>query len=226
MWSDCPAFVIRQFIRVGEEYLNYSVDISNSQPLISTMIFNRPSEVARFARNRDMAKSLINLKVHYSKDVILYCDLVTGGEFYEYLIPRFEERGLIDLSLSLKEKRDLVKKEVMKIFYDRNRSKLTKSKQLFKDDFPGVHDTFAIIRGDGRGERLPILLQALEAHVVLKNIYSVVVNELRDVVFFTIHDSFLVNKESDAVKGIMSEQLTKFTGFQPQIKIEQLSNQK
>lgn len=217
---------LRKFIKVGNEFLRYSADISNSQPWISLMIFNRPAEVAKFAKDKKLASCLKNLDVHINKDVELYCDLVTSGEFYEFLIPRFEERGLINHLLSPKAKRDAVKIEIMKTMYDRNRSELTKSKQLFKDYFPTVHETFAIIRGDGRGERFPILLQALEAHVILKNIYSVVIRELRDVIFFTVHDSFLVNKECEAIKGIMMDELKGFTGFSPQIKIEKLADQK
>jgi hypothetical protein len=217
---------LRQFINVDGEYLKYNTDISNSQPYFSTMIFNRPNEVAKYAKDKELASCIRNLDVPIKKDVELYCDLVTAGKFYEYLVPHFEERGLIDSLLSHKEKRDYVKKEILKIIYDRNRPHLTKSKQIFKDEFPTIHNTFAIIRGDGRGERFPILLQALEAHVVLKNIYTVVINELKDTVFFTVHDSFLVSRNQDAVKGVMIEELKQFTGYSPQIKVEKLAEQR
>jgi hypothetical protein len=111
------------------------------------------------------------------------------------------------------------------VLYDRNRKKLTRAKQIFKDLFPTVFEIFYKIRGSGKGERFAILLQTIEAYIVLKVIYPRLLKEHPEINAYTIHDSFLVIEKSEIVKSIMIEELKQFTGYKPIIKIDDISIQ-
>ncbi len=90
--------------------------------------------------------------------------------------------------------------------------------------FPTVHKIFSIVRGNGRGERFPILLQAIEANIVLKVILPRINNEYPDIIAFTVHDSLLVTDSPDIVESVMAEELEKFTGYKPILKVEFLTD--
>lgn len=211
---------LRQFVRVKDRYLKANVDIRNSQPYFSIMILTNPKEVARFTKCKDLAMILKNLYVSDNYDIKLYIELVTNGKFYEYLIPYFEAKKLISTDLSPKEKRSSVKEQVMKILFDRNRPRLSRAKKIFRALFPTVSEIFSIVRGIFGGERFPILLQAIEAHVILKVIIPILNNRHPDIICFTVHDSILVTDNPEVVEGVMTEELTKYTGYSPILKTE------
>lgn len=104
--------------------------------------------------------------------------------------------------------------------FDRNRHKLTRAKLIFKQLFPTIYEIFFRVRGTGRGERFAILLQTIEAYLVLRVIHPRLVKEHSEIDAFTIHDSFLVSEKPEEVQKIMIEELEKFTGYKPIIKIE------
>lgn len=211
---------LRQFVRVKDRYLRANVDIRNSQPYFSVMILTNPKEVAMFTKSKDLAMVLKNLYVSDNYDVNLYIELVTNGRFYEYLIPYFEAKKLISTDLSPEEKRSSVKEHVMKILFDRNRPRLSRAKKIFRALFPTVSEIFSIVRGIYGGERFPILLQAIEAHVILKVIMPILDKEHPDIIAFTVHDSILVTDNPDVVECVMTEELTKYTGYSPILKTE------
>jgi hypothetical protein len=92
---------------------------------------------------------------------------------------------------------------MLKVFFDRNRKKLTRAKQIFKDHFPTVHEKFSKIRGRSRGERFAVLLQTIEAYLVLKVIYPRLIKEYPEIYAYTVHDSYLVTKNPEIVKNLM-----------------------
>jgi hypothetical protein len=211
---------LRQFVRVKDRYLRANVDIRNSQPYFSVMILTNPKAVAGFTKSKDLAMILKNLYVSDNYDIKLYIELVTNGKFYEYLIPYFEAKKLISTDLSPEEKRSSVKEHVMKILFDRNRPRLSRAKKIFRALFPTVSEIFSIVRGIYGGERFPILLQAIEAHVILRVIMPILDSEHPDIIAFTVHDSILVTDSPEVVEGVMTEELTIYTGYSPILKTE------
>jgi len=207
---------LRQFVMVKDKHLTANVDIKNSQPYFTTMILTNPAGVSGFAKSKDFAMILKNLNIPDTDDVKLYIKLVTEGQFYEYLMPCFEAKGLPCT-------RGEVKKAVMIILFDRNRDRVSKAKRIFKNLFPTVSDIFSIVRGNEGGERFPILLQSIEAFIVLRVILPRINAEHPEIIAFTIHDSLLVTDSPEIVRGIMIEELTKFTGYSPILKIENFS---
>ncbi|MBK7628101.1 MAG: hypothetical protein IPJ16_13060 [Bacteroidales bacterium] len=204
---------LRQFVRVKNRYLRANVDIKNSQPYFTIMILTNPGGLVRFAKSKEFAMILKSLKIPDNDDIKLYINLVTKGQFYEYLMPYFEAKGLPC-------SRADVKKAVMIILFDQNRKRISRAKRIFMKLFPTVHKIFSIVRGSGKGERFPILLQAIEAHVVLKIILPTLNKKHPDIIAFTVHDSLLVTDSPDIVETLMIEELEKFTGYKPILKID------
>jgi hypothetical protein len=211
---------LRPYLRVkGQPLVN--ADVKNSQPYLSTIILTNPSKVSCMTENPAFALLLQTLKVSLNEDVKNYISLVVSGQLYEYLMKEFELT------------RDETKVQVLRILFARNRMPKDginrKCRMIFKKRFPTVYRIFNKVRGNAKGDkfhsfkRFAILLQRVEAYLMLDVILKRIYKELPGTVAITIHDSIMTGILTDnvnAVRKIMVEELTKFTGFRPQIKIE------
>jgi len=212
---------LRQFVSIYGKHLTANVDIKNSQPYFSTLLLTAPAKVADMAKGIELRMMLKSLQVQQNEDIKLYINLVCKGKFYEYLVKEFNNRGL-------NYDRDQVKKSVMQILFDAN-SHLSKERKIFAELFPTVHSTFNVIRGNRKGDhftsfkRFAILLQTIEAYVVLKIILRRVNLEHPDVITFTVHDSLLTTSNPTVMQKVMTEELKKFVGQSPIIKIEKIA---
>ncbi len=101
--------------------------------------------------------------------------------------------------------------------------------EIFEKWFPSVYERFTIIKGHTRGnkfesfKRLAILLQSVEAFLVLDTILPRIYKEHPDTIAVTIHDSVMTSimtNDVEAVRAIMENELTNFVGFAPTLKIE------
>lgn len=223
---------LRVFLRVdGKPLVN--IDIKNSQPYLSTLLLTHPEKVAHFAKDEELEKLLKEIKIPKSRDIKLYIDLVNSGGIYEYLMAEFSKEGL-ELT------RDDTKKQVLRTLYAKNWKPKDKdnrqAREIFVKIFPNVHKVFSKIRGRGKiGEegdihrkfgnykRFAILLQSIESYLVLDVIMKRIYKELPGVFAMTIHDSILTVNEPEVVFSIfkiMEEELEKFIGFQPRLKID------
>jgi hypothetical protein len=178
---------------------------------------------------------LQSLKVSHNEVVKKYIKLVADGQFYEYLTKEFEQAG-IELPEDEEKKRHEVKKQVLRILFAPNRLPKNvvngKCRQIFKKSFPTVHRIFSKVRGRDQGtkfensNRFPILLATIESYLMLDIIMKRIYKELPGIIAITIHDSILtgiLTNDVEAVRKIMSDELTEFVGFSPQIKIEDYS---
>jgi hypothetical protein len=165
--------------------------------------------------------------VHLLEDVKRYIYLVTSGQIYEYLMHEFSKVGL-------QVTRDETKVQVLRILFARNRMPEDeinrKCRQIFKARFPTVLRIFSKVRGREKGDkfhnykRFAILLQRIEAYLMLDVILKRIHKELPGTIAITIHDSIMtgiLTNNVEAVREIMIEELTSFIGFPPQIKIEE-----
>jgi hypothetical protein len=216
---------LRPYLRINGEPLT-NIDIKNSQPYLSTIILTAPSKVAWLSKNTAFALLLQTLKVSLSKDVKKYIYLVVLGQFYEYLMNEFSKEGL---ALSRKE----TKEQVLRILFARNRLPKNeinrKCRLIFKNRFPTVHRIFSKVRGHEQGDkftnfkRFSILLAGIESYLLLDVIVKRINKELPKVIVLTIHDSIMTGILTDnveAVRKIMTEELTFFIGFEPKIEYE------
>jgi hypothetical protein len=217
---------LRPYLRIkGEPLVN--IDVKNSQPYLSTIILTDPGKVSWMTQNPAFALLLQTLKVSLNHDVKKYILLVISGQLYEYLMDAFRYEG-IELT------RDETKRQVLRILFARNRTPKDeinrKARQIFKDRFPTVHRIFSKVRGHCKGDkfenfkRFSILLQSIESYLMLDVILKRIYKELPGTIAVTIHDSVMtgiLTNNVEAVRQIITEELTYFVGFQPQIKIEE-----
>lgn len=217
--------VLRQFLRINGEPLA-NIDIKNSQPYLSTILLTDPGKVSGMAKNPAFAMLLQSLKVPKNQDVDKYIFLVTSGQIYEYLMAESSKE-------SLELTRDEAKRQILRILYSRNRTPKNefnrKVRKIFKSRFPTVHKTFAKVRGSERGDkfasfkRFPILLQTIEAHLILDVVLKRIYKELPRTIALTIHDSIMTGVATNNIEGvrrIMIEEFTDFVGRPPQTKVE------
>ncbi len=223
---------LRPFLRVNGQPL-VNIDIKNSQPYLSTLLLTHPEKVVGFVIDDKLDRLLKTIKIPKSRDIAHYIDLVTSGGIYEYLMAEFSKKGLI---MDRKE----TKKQVLRILFARNREPKDEinlqARSIFMKIFPNVHQVFFRIRGPMREKkylnshnkcvtfrRFAILLQRIESKLVLDVIMKRVYKELPGVFVLTIHDSILTVNDREVVDSIfkiMEEELEKFVGFTPTIKIE------
>lgn len=222
--TNCPAG-FRPYLRVkGQPLVN--IDVKNCQPYLSTLILTDPLKASIYAENPAFAMVLQTLKVSQAEDVMNYIKLVINGTFYEYLMQEFAVEGLhMD--------RQETKRQVLRILFARNRSPKDetnrKARGIFKARFPSVHKIFSKVRGSERGDkftsfkRFAILLQRMESYLMLDVILKRIYKELPDTIAITIHDSVMtgvLTNDVEAVKNIITEELTFFVGFRPNVRIE------
>jgi hypothetical protein len=222
---------IRNFLRIlGEPLLN--IDLKNSQPYISTLLLTNPSKASCMTKNPELKLLLQNLKVYNTHDVRKYIELVNSGKLYEFLIDEFIKEG-IELPEELEKRRRYVKNQVLRILFAKNKMPKNeinrKARQIFINRFPRVHFIFSKIRGNLKGDhfmgyqRFAILLQSIEAHLMLDIILKRISQEHPGTIAITIHDSILTGlytNNVEAVAQIMKEEFTKFVGFTPVLKID------
>lgn len=213
--------VMRKFVTVKGVHLK-NVDIKNSQPYISTMVLTCPEVISAYAKYSGLSKLLSSLKVDMTDDVKKYIDLVISGRLYEYILEEFQRRGLPYTT------REEVKEQVLIILFDRN-VHLPRSRKVFSELFPEVHRVFSLIKGDESGnkfksfQRFAILLQRIESHVILNIIVDRLNKEHPEIITATVHDSIMTSIYTDQVKIVyetMEEELLKFVGYPPTLKIE------
>lgn len=222
---------LRQFLRIKDEPL-INIDIKNSQPYLSTIFLTQPSKVSWMTSNPAFALLLQTLKVSLNQDVKDYISLVISGQIYEYLMCEFLKEGLV---LSRNE----TKTQMLRILFSRNRMPANeinkKCRQVFIKSFPTVHKIFTKIRGHEKGDkfknfkRFAILLQRIESYLMLDVILKRIYKELPGTIAITIHDSIMtgiLTNNVEAIKNIITEEMTFFIGFEPKIKIENESKDK
>jgi len=222
---------LRQYLRINGKPLT-NIDIKNSQPYLSTIILTYPSKVAWLTKNPAFSMLLQSLKVSLNEDVKNYISLVASGMFYEFLIQEFSKEGLIFT-------RDETKIQVLRILFACNRLPKDeinrKARQVFINRFPTVHRIFSKVRGRDQGSkfensnRFAILLASIESYLLLNVIVKRINKELPKVIVMTIHDSIMtgiLTDDVEAVRKIMTDELTYFVGFAPKINIERIIEDK
>jgi hypothetical protein len=179
-------------------------------------------------KNPVFAMLLQSLKVSLSQDVKQYISLVISGQLYEFLMSEFSKEGL---HLTRTE----TKRQVLRILFARNRIPKEevnrKARQIFIKSFPKVHRIFSKVRGHEKGDkfqnfkRFAILLQRIESYLMLDIILKRIYKELSGTIAVTVHDSIMtgiLTNNIEAVRKIITEELTFFVGFAPKTNIEGL----
>jgi len=212
---------LRKFITIDGQHLT-NVDVKNSQPYISTILLTSPAKVAPFVNDDNFAMFAETLEPLSTEDVRRFIYLVNTGGIYEYLQKEFEARGITST-------RKEIKKMFLTIMFAHNEV-INKGRRIFAELFPAVAERFAEIRGDVKSKssfrnfkRFAILLQAIEAHLILGKVLPRIQDEKPGTIAVTIHDSVctsIITSDIEFIKKIMYSELGKFIGFKPTLKIE------
>lgn len=105
------------------------------------------------------------------------------------------------------------------VFYGCNNTKYP-NKTIFKSLFPLHSKVFYGLKKKAHNH-LPILLQAIEAHIVLDLIVERITREQPNVRLFTIHDCVATIPEHvEYIKSVMFEMLYQAVGIPPTLKPE------
>lgn len=207
---------LRQFIRINGKPLA-SIDIRNSQPYFSTILLRQPQKAAPFAKSHQLSMLLQTLKGIESMDVIMFIYLVNKGNLYEFL-----------MGAGFSQDRKKAKRQLFIIMFG-PAYYWSKQHEIFEKWFPLVYERFNCIKGHTKGskfenyKRFAILLQSVEAHLILNVILRRINTEHPETIAVTIHDSVLTSDTTNDVKqvqGIMEKELTSFVGLPPTLKVE------
>lgn len=140
-----------------------------------------------------------------------------NGNFYEYLVNLFNEKGGKSAS------RDDAKKTVFQVLFSPNGTECKKyawEKRLFIRTLPAIYAVFAAIKQDDH-TMLARILQAMEAEIFLNRISARISREKPGLFIATIHDSIVtLSGHEDYVAQIVNEELLDATGYKAKLSIE------
>lgn len=221
----------------GQELI--SVDIKNSQPYLSTILFdslfwNKKKEAQ--TSNLFIKLNINNIKLQDMDSYIMlgdygvspmnkefkgFIDLVKNGTLYEFLENVFKR----ELGETFSSRRE-VKQAVFQVLYTDNRflgQEDAKPKKLFKEIFPDVYEVFRQIKQKDK-TLLPRLLQSIESYLMIDVISKRISEKYPKAPIFTIHDSISTTAEYvDLVEQVMEEELSKAIGHSPKLEREMWS---
>jgi hypothetical protein len=201
---------LRQFITYDNKSL-VAVDITNSQPYLSTVLFN--SE--KFAENNILltikhynksfttqdtfnplpyyvSKNVNNAK--NSKNINNYIEIVKSGQLYEEFGKILLERRVItDDTPVRKQAKTII---FSSIFSPNQAIAYNQEMKIFKEVFPDVYEIYRSIK-QNEHRTLACLLQNLEAKLVLHIACKIISEERPEIPLFTLHDSIITTEGNE-----------------------------
>lgn len=222
--------------------LSVSIDIRNSQPLLSTILlspdfytsntpipfsFNYINSKQSIPININtttitssimLAENQINLDIANVSDISIFKSKVTEGMLYEYIAEQFKAANP-----PIQLDRPGIKTMLFTVFFSDNRFFGTHSaypKRLFQSIFPTVYSVYSHVKRTAHNN-LAILLQNIESSLVLDFAVERIIQERSDLPIFTIHDSIVTSVgNEDYISLVLCEEMQKCIGVKPSLKIE------
>ena len=160
-------------------------------------------------------------KSQYSKgfDYYTFRNLVQNGKLYEFICNHFFSKHLTKGGIDRFNTRAKTKQEFMHMMYHNPKAPHSKAKAVFADFeklFP-VEASVMNLMKKRKYNDFPIILQKIEAQMLLHKVAKRVYDINPDIPLYTIHDSILTTKHhSSTLKSILEDEYKKFLGFIPQ----------
>ena len=222
---------LRKYIKYDDKTL-CSVDIVNCQPYLCTALLSKNSyvrnNIAQRVSNTNpimepdssiliMLGVLID-NISQEEDVLEFRRIVASGRFYEEFGRILIQNGEIDESENIREH---VKEITFSTFFSKNSSeRYINSIKVFKRTFRNVYEVFRYIK-HSHHPTLAVILQNLEADLILHKACKIIAEERPDVFIATLHDSIITTEDNvEYVKSIMYNVLRQNIGIAPALKIE------
>ena len=222
----------------GEQLIGF--DIKNSQPLHFLTILKKEfwksytpgltlkrldSELWEYLQGEEEYSSTImfhdSSETQYSKGFGDYTfkKLVQKGKLYEFICFKFFNKHHTKGGLDRFNTRSKTKQEFMHMMYHNPNEPYSKAKAVFADFenlFPVEASVMKLMKKREHRD-FPVILQKIEAQILLHRVAKKVYDVNPDIPLFTIHDSILTTKQySGKLKSILDEEYKKLLDFIPQ----------
>lgn len=220
---------LRKFLTLKGKIL-HSIDISNSQPfllqsLLDKEVYDRCNMSEKLNKiqpelNTIMLGVLIE-SISQEEDVLQYKKIVSSGKFYEEFGALLKENGELDNSLMGDDLKACVKDITFASFFSKNGAiNYSNSIKIFERSFPNVYKVMKYVKKLDHSV-LAVVLQNLEADIVLHKTCKKIHSENADVPMLTLHDSIISTEENVYnVMNEMAKSLKACIGIEPNFKIE------
>lgn len=226
---------LRKFATYEKQTL-CAVDITNSQPYLLTSFLdidtynrnNMGERIDKYYKNKGtdidttimlgVLADLIN-EISEEDDVRLYREIVTSGNFYERFGEILVENNYVKSMEDPRKLREKVKKITFLTLFSENASK-SSAIRIFRDTFPNVYGVMSFIKQHYH-PTLAVVLQNLEADLVLHKACKLVDTQYPEIPIFTVHDSIATTEENvPVVESILNGVLLENIGISPVLKRE------
>jgi hypothetical protein len=145
--------------------------------------------------------------------------LVQNGKLYEFICYKFFNKHITKGGIDRFSTRAKTKQEFMHMMYHNPKVPHSKAKGVFADFehlFPTESSVMNLMKKRKYND-FPIILQKLEAQMLLHRVAKRVYDVNPDIPLFTIHDSILTTKQyASTLKSILEDEYKKLLGFIPQ----------
>lgn len=218
---------LRSCLWLNEKPL-YAVDIVNCQPYLCLSILdieffdkNKIAErIIKFNPNVDV-KALHRLikRLSATDDVMLFKKIVTNGLFYEEFGELLIKEGFVNNTG--KSIRHFAKGIIFTTFFNTNYAiNYNEAIKIFKKVFPNVYKIFGFIKRS-KHNTLAILLQNLEADLILHGCCKDIHTKRAGISLITVHDSIATTRDNVLyVKNRMQRTFQENLGIAPKFKLE------
>ncbi len=213
---------LRQFVKYeGQQFV--AIDIRCSQPTLSTVLLNPdfyldlPDNKGMLNIHRVFPAFCKEVAIQPIRDYVIknkekfasYIEAV-DGDLYLYMLQRLEEKG------HYFDNRDVMKGVTFCTLFSSNRFiGQTKAwpKRMFRQLFPEVYKLFNMFKTVD-SSHLAILLQRLEARLVLDNAAKKIGKAKPDMPILTVHDSIVVTKGNEEFcAGVIKNEADRLLGI-------------
>lgn len=206
-----------------------SIDISNSQPfllqsLVNQKVYEECKMKERLERiNPKLDTIMLGVLIHSiskEEDVLLFKRIVSSGKFYEEFGKILKDNGEFE-DISDDNLRKEVKNITFSTLFSNNKAiSYSNYIKIFQRIFPNVYKVLKYIK-KGQHNTLAIVLQSLEADLVLHKACKRIDMDKPDIPLFTLHDSIITTKENvEYVKSVLTHIMKENIGAKPNLKIE------
>lgn len=234
--------LFRNFLTYNGETL-VSFDIKNSQPLHFLVMLKK-----EFWKNytpgitlSNLDKELYNYMVkeegyptnimfqEYDKnqadkgfDFANFPKLVQSGKLYEFICFKFFGKHVTKGGIDRFSTRSLTKKEVLRLMYFNPKEPYSEAKDVFKSFsalFPFEAGIMNLMKKRKYSD-FSIILQKIEAQMLLHTVAKKVFDHNPDIPLFTVHDSIVTTEQySGILKSILEDEYVALLAFKPQIEV-------
>lgn len=220
--------ILRSEIQIAGKYLS-GLDIGNSQLYFAIKSLLDPESVKDFFPGKFPLMMLKSLRLSEQQDVATFVSLVSKAQLYKFLEAEFLKVGLNIPVIDPLKVSGVCKKIIFTILYEENRL-TSKAKKIFQKHFPNVDKAFSVLRMANYTDFVNCLTR-LESFAINDLIIARLNNEHPCMVAQQIYDNVVTEAPDDiktsiatdnieTVWQVMTEELLKFTGHAPVLRVE------